>query len=148
MFGLWWISKNSVKEVTNWALSWENRSSGFPTRSGLYSHKKWLEAWNFGFRKWRDCTIRLAKTKALISFAVTASWSASLFSHMQNFGFLMTRLILFLEIRISVPNIKQDFPYFVFIYCLRMFDFAQCCIYYEEHYSFVRFNLLRWFNLS
>ena len=27
---------------------------------------------NFGFRKKRDCTIRVAKTKALISFAVTA----------------------------------------------------------------------------
>ena len=36
-----------------------------------------------------DCTIYVAKTKALISFAV-----ASLFSHMQKSGFLMTRLIL------------------------------------------------------
>ena len=33
-----------------------------------------------------DCTIRVAKAKALLSFA-------SLFSHMQNVGFLMTRLI-------------------------------------------------------
>ena len=31
-----------------------------------------LEAWNFGFRKKRCCTIQVAKTKALISFAVTA----------------------------------------------------------------------------
>ena len=29
-------------------------------------------ALNFGFRKKRDCAIRVAKTKALISFAVTA----------------------------------------------------------------------------
>ena len=29
-------------------------------------------AGNFGFRKYRNCTIRVAKTKALISFAVTA----------------------------------------------------------------------------
>ena len=28
---------------------------------------------NFGFRKKRNCTIRIAKTKALISFAVTAN---------------------------------------------------------------------------
>ena len=32
----------------------------------------WLEAGNFGFRKKRNCTIRVAKTKTLISFAVTA----------------------------------------------------------------------------
>ena len=43
-----------------------------PTQTGLYSHRKWLETWNFGFRKQRDCTIQVAKTKALISFAVTA----------------------------------------------------------------------------
>ena len=43
-----------------------------PTQTGLYSHRRWLEACNFGFRKKRDCTIRVAKTKVLISFAVTA----------------------------------------------------------------------------
>ena len=43
-----------------------------PTQTGLYSHRKWLEAWNFVFRKERDCTVRVAKMKALISFAVTA----------------------------------------------------------------------------
>ena len=42
------------------------------TQTGLCSHRIWLEACNFGFRKKRDCTIRVAKTKALISFAVTA----------------------------------------------------------------------------
>ena len=35
-------------------------------------HRRWLEAGNFGFRKYWNCTIRVAKTKALISFAVTA----------------------------------------------------------------------------
>ena len=43
----------------------------------------------FGFRKKRDCTIRVAKTKALISFAVTAkligafvfAYAKSRFSH-------------------------------------------------------------------
>ena len=43
-----------------------------PTQTGLYSHRIWLEALNFGFRKQRDCTIYVTKTKALISFAVTA----------------------------------------------------------------------------
>ena len=35
---------------------------GFPSRSDtnrLYSHRRWLEASNFQFRKWRDCTAQL-----------------------------------------------------------------------------------------
>ena len=48
-----------------------------------------LEASNFGLRKKRDCTIYVAKTKALISFAVTAklicvfvfAYANSRFSH-------------------------------------------------------------------
>ena len=43
-----------------------------PTQTRLYSHRRWLEARTFGFRKWRDCTIYVAKTKGLISCAVTA----------------------------------------------------------------------------
>ena len=58
-----------------WAATWENQQCGFwpgLTQARLYSHWRWLEAWNFGFSKYRDCTIRVAKTKALISLAVTA----------------------------------------------------------------------------
>ena len=36
-------------------------------QTGLYSHKRWLEALNFGFRKLRDCSVSVAKTEALIS---------------------------------------------------------------------------------
>ena len=43
-----------------------------PTQTGLYKLRSRLEALNFGFKKKRNCTIRVAKTKALISFAVTA----------------------------------------------------------------------------
>ena len=43
-----------------------------PTQTGLYSHRRWLETCYVVFRKLRDCTIRVAKTKALISFAVSA----------------------------------------------------------------------------
>ena len=43
-----------------------------PTQTRLCSHRRWLQTWNFVFRKRRDCTIRVGKTKALISFAVTA----------------------------------------------------------------------------
>ena len=54
----------------------ENQSSGFLSRCDLnqpvQSQKQELEAENFGFKKWRDCTIRVAKAKALISCAVTA----------------------------------------------------------------------------
>ena len=42
------------------------------TQTGLYSHRSWLEALNFGFRKKINCTFQVAKTKALISFAVIA----------------------------------------------------------------------------
>ena len=38
-----------------------------PTQIGLYSRRRW----HFGFKKKRDCTICVAKTKVLISFAVT-----------------------------------------------------------------------------
>ena len=48
----------------------ENWSSGFPNRSDR--HRSRLEACNFGLKKKRNCTIHVAKTKALISFAVTA----------------------------------------------------------------------------
>ena len=59
------------------------------TQTSLYIHRRWLEVWNFGFRKNRDCTIRVAKTKALISIAVTAklicvfvfAYAKSRFSH-------------------------------------------------------------------
>ena len=68
------------------------RFGGFrpgPTQTGLYSHRRWLEACNFVFRKNRDCAICVAKTKALISFAVTAklicvfvfAYAKSQFSH-------------------------------------------------------------------
>ena len=37
----------------------------------MYSYREWLEAWKFGIRKERDCSIYVVKTKALISCAVT-----------------------------------------------------------------------------
>ena len=43
-----------------------------PTQTEPYKHRRMLEALNFGFRKKRQCTNQVAKTKALISFAVTA----------------------------------------------------------------------------
>ena len=43
-----------------------------PTLTSLYCHRSRLETGNFGFKKKRDCTIHVAKTKALIRFAVTA----------------------------------------------------------------------------
>ena len=60
-----------------------------PTQTRLYSLRRWLEALNFGNRTKRDCTIYVAKTKALICFAVTAklicvfvfAYSRSRFSH-------------------------------------------------------------------
>ena len=62
-----------------------------PTQTGLYSDRRLIEASNFGFRKYLDCAIYKAKTKALISCAVTAQ----LILHMLKAGFLMTRLKLY-----------------------------------------------------
>ena len=43
-----------------------------PTQTRRYSNRRWLEASNFGFRRYGDCTIYVAKAKALISCAVSA----------------------------------------------------------------------------
>ena len=48
------------------------KTNNFGFQTSLYSHGSRLEAWNFWFKKKRDCTICVAKIKALISFAVTA----------------------------------------------------------------------------
>ena len=48
------------------------KTNNLGSQTNLYSHRRWLEAGNFGLRKKRNCTIRVATTKALISFAVTA----------------------------------------------------------------------------
>ena len=56
-------------------MLWENQQRGFrtgPTQTELNKHRRLLEAANFGFRQWMKCTIRVAKTKTLITFAVTA----------------------------------------------------------------------------
>ena len=65
---------------TNEPVREKTNNFGFrpgPTQTGLYSHIiSYLQdskAGNFGFRKWRNYTIRVAKTKALIRFAVTAN---------------------------------------------------------------------------
>ena len=77
----------------------ENGSSGFPTSSDTNRHvqsQKKAGSLKFGLMKKRNCTIRVAKTKVLISCTVTAS--APLFSHRQKSGFLMTGLIFFMGI--------------------------------------------------
>ena len=59
------------------------------TKTQLHKHRRWLEAGNFRYRKKRNCAICVAKTKALISCAVTAqlicvfvfAYAKSWFSH-------------------------------------------------------------------
>ena len=70
-----------------------------PTQTGLCSYRRWLEAWNFRFRKKGDCSIRVAKTKGLISLAVTAKLICVFVLHMQKAGFLITRLIYVMTIK-------------------------------------------------
>ena len=72
-----------------------------PTQTGLYGHRKWLEAWNFVFGKKKYCTIQVAEKKALISFAVTAklicvfvfAYAKIRFSHVAAF-IILTQLLL------------------------------------------------------
>ena len=42
------------------------------TQTDLYSHRSRLVAWNIWFKKKRNCSIPVAKTKVLISCVVTA----------------------------------------------------------------------------
>ena len=69
------IVTTAVLRFCKWTPAWENTQFGSwpgPTQTRLYSYWRWLEAWNFVFsRKKRFCTIQVAKTKALISFAVS-----------------------------------------------------------------------------
>ena len=52
-----------------------------PTQTRLYSHRRWLEAGNFGFRKYRNCTIRVSKTKAKLICAFVFAYADCWFSH-------------------------------------------------------------------
>ena len=56
-------------------VSWENQQCSFRTgltQTRLCSHRRWLETENCGIKKKRNCSIRVAKTKTLISLAVIA----------------------------------------------------------------------------
>ena len=56
-----------------------------PTQTGLYSHRSRLEALNFRFKKKKDCTIHVAKTKVLICafvFAYADCWFSHAKAHM------------------------------------------------------------------
>ena len=60
--------------IYKWAYMWQNKQFGFwpgLTQTDLYSHRRKLESWNFVYTYSRNCTIHVAKTKALISFAIT-----------------------------------------------------------------------------
>ena len=64
-----------MRKSTFWFPTWSYTSHAVQLQ-------KLARGLNFGFRKKGDCTIYVAKTKAL-----------NLFSHMQNVFFLITRLI-------------------------------------------------------
>ena len=78
----------------------------------LYKHRRWLEAGNFAFKKERICTVCVAKTKALISCAVTAQLICAFvfakvklrFSH-DAAHLLMCKLFQYRYLLTVVPNI-------------------------------------------
>ena len=71
------------------------------TQTWLANHWRWLGTWNFGFRKKRDCTSQVAKTKTLISFAVTAklfcfcvfAYAKIRFSHVAASNYFMEKYV-------------------------------------------------------
>ena len=56
------------RQENNWHLGFRLG----PTQTGLYIHRRRSESGKFGIGKQRDCTNYVAKTKELISCAVTA----------------------------------------------------------------------------
>ena len=75
------VSKGWCKESSWWLdnlnMSWIIRKPVFEAldqvlhKPGCIAKRRLLEAQNFGFRKSRDCTFYVAKTKAVISCSVT-----------------------------------------------------------------------------
>ena len=52
---------------TRWAVAKKTGIQGFrpgQAQTGLCSQRRWLEAWNFEFKKKRNCTIHVAKKGA------------------------------------------------------------------------------------
>ena len=81
------------------------------TQTGLYcSHRRGLEAWNFGFRKYRNCSVRVAETKALISLAVTASSQSVLVSNL-SWKIVMGPQFKVSSERLEKPRIKTHNPW-------------------------------------
>ena len=80
-----------------WAAMWENQECGFrtsPTPTELYSHRRRLEAWNFGFKKKRNLLSMQRKERCWWAMQLLHGRSASLFSPpMHDVGFLIWRLI-------------------------------------------------------
>ena len=69
-----------------------------PTQTGLYKHRRWLDAGNFVFRKKKkNCTIRVANRKALITFSITAK-------------LICTLVIAYAKYLISYANLLLDDP--------------------------------------
>ena len=64
------ITTGLVNSLKNGPYCQKTSLRGFQpcqTQAGLYSHRRWLAAWNFRLRKKKECTIYEAKTKALMS---------------------------------------------------------------------------------
>ena len=89
-----------TKSHTNQAVKLQKMARGLKIRiwkeEGLYylcsENKGADQLRGHGFRKKRDCTIYVAKTKALISFAVTAQLICVFLFTYATAGFLMTLL--------------------------------------------------------
>ena len=97
-----------------------------PTKTGLYKHRRWLEAGNFRFRKKRNCTVHVAKTKTLISFAVTVklicaflfAYANCWFSHAKAQNMNLMFILVFLQIYF-IYIVRSQYFFFIVIFVSR-----------------------------
>ena len=76
------------------------------TRTGLRSHRSWLESWNFGYRIWRYYTIRVAT-----SFRNKIPWLFTDFS-LTKFSFSLIKILRFYDLFVfSVKNYNSKKAY-------------------------------------
>ena len=86
-------SQNDGPRRGIWASLWENRSLGFPTKSDtnrFVQPQKLAGSLKFQIKKVEGSYYPYSESQCADQLR---SWSASLFSHMQKAGFLITRLI-------------------------------------------------------
>ena len=95
------LTDNYSSDLRKMSLCARKPTIWVPIRSDtnrLVQSQKQARSLKFWMKKMRDCTIRIAKTKALISFAITMKLIFAFVFAQAKSGFFMARLILSMHI--------------------------------------------------